>query len=237
MCKHNENNSCAKEKVKFMFGCLLFVVAVGGVWEILKTQAPLNSVVVVYSRNENVVVDNKRDVIEQTQNVVENEVLKNKDIVEKVVKQEQNENIKSALDDFLGQIKQIKNEIESIDNKEFVLDKIKIEEKKEDKVEEVPFKEGQIEVYDSEKGVVDVIIEENNNEAKKDEVKIEVIDDVKKEIKEEVVEIKNEENGESLKTEEKVVEVIENNEKNIDDKVGELENETVNMMENIIANQ
>ena len=107
MCKHNENNSCAKEKVKFMFGCLLFVVAVGGVWEILKTQAPLNSVVVVYSKNENVVVDNKRDVIEQTQNVVENEVLKNKDIVEKIVKQEQNENIKNALDDFLGQIKQI----------------------------------------------------------------------------------------------------------------------------------
>ena len=57
MCKHNENNSCAKEKVKFMFGCLLFVVAVGGVWEILKTQAPLNSVVVVYSKKENVVTN------------------------------------------------------------------------------------------------------------------------------------------------------------------------------------
>ena len=121
----------------------------------------------MYSKKENVVVDNNREVIEQTQNVVENEVLKNKDIVEKLVKQEQNENIKNALDDFLGQIKQIKNEIESIDNKEFVLDKIKIEEKKDDKVEEVSFIKGQIEVYDSEKGVVDVIIEENIMKLKK----------------------------------------------------------------------
>ena len=127
MCKHNENNGCAKEKVKFMFGCLLFVVAVGGVWEILKSQAPLDSVVVVYNVKKNV-----EYVVEVKDPKNHEEVVVNENVVEKVKKEVENKSLKNeqAMEEFLGYLKQIKSDVEGVSDKEFVLDKIKIDEKK-----------------------------------------------------------------------------------------------------------
>ncbi len=225
MCKHNENNSYAKEKVKFMFGCLLFVVAVGGVWEMLKSQAPLDSVVVVYNVKKNVeyVVEAKEPEKHEIVNIEENVVVEDKKEIEsKSLKNEQ------AIGEFLGYLKQIKSDVEGISDKEFVLDKIKIDEKKEEVVEDLSFKNGQIEVYDSDKGIVDVIVEEKIDEVKSEE---KINEELSVEVIKEVVE-----NHESLKNEEALKEVIDNKEENSADVVIDIENETVNLMENIITN-
>ena len=228
MCKHNENNSCAKEKVKFMFGCVLFIIAVGGVWEMLKSQAPLDSVVVVYNVKKNVenVVEAKEPEKHEIVNIEENVVVEDKKEIEsKILKNEQ------AIGEFLGYLKQIKSDVEGISDKEFVLDKIKIDEKKEEVVEDVSFKNGQIEVYDSDKGVVDVIVEEKIDEVDEGKSEEKINEEISVEVIEEVVE-----NHESLKNEEALKEVIDNKEENSADVVADIENETVNLMENIITN-
>lgn len=241
MCKHNENNGCAKEKVKFMFGCLLFVVAVGGVWEILKSQAPLDSVVVVYNVKKNIeyVVEVKDP--KNHEEVVVNENVEEKVVVEEVKKEIENKSLKNeqAMEEFLGYLKQIKSDVEGVSDKEFVLDKIKIDEKKEDVVNDVSFKNGQIEVYDSDKGIVDVIIEEKVDEVldviSEEKINEKVNEKVNEEISVEVVE-EVIENHESLNNDVVLEEVIENKEENSADVVVDIENETVNLMENIITN-
>ena len=238
MCKHNENNSCAKEKVKFMFGCLLFVVAVGGVWEILKSQAPLDSVVVVYNVKKNVeyVVEVKEP--KKHEEVVVNVNVEEKVVVEEVKKEIENKSLKNeqAMEEFLGYLKQIKSDVEGVSDKEFVLDKIKIDEKKEDAVNDVSFKNGQIEVYDSDKGIVDVIIEEKVDEVldviSEEKIKEEVNEEISVEVVEEVIE-----NHESLNNDVVLEEVIENKEENGAKDTVEVEGETVNLMESIITNQ
>ena len=238
MCKHNENNGCAKEKVKFMFGCLLFVVAVGGVWEILKSQAPLDSVVVVYNVKKNVeyVVEVKEP--EKHEEVVVNENVEEKVVVEEVKKEIENKSLKNeqAMEEFLGYLKQIKSNVEGVSDKEFVLDKIKIDEKKEDVVNDVSFKNGQIEVYDSDKGIVDVIIEEKVDEVldviSEEKINEKVNEEISVEVVEEVIE-----NHESLNNDVVLEEVIENKEENSAKDTVEEEGETVNLMESIITNQ
>ena len=233
MCKHNENNGCAKEKVKFMFGCLLFVVAVGGVWEMLKSQAPLDSVVVVYNVKKNVeyVVEAKEPEKHEIVNIEENVVVEDKKEIEnKSLKNEQ------AMEEFLGYLKQIKSDVEGVSDKEFVLDKIKIDEKKEDVVNDVSFKNGQIEVYDSDKGIVDVIIEEKVDEVldviSEEKINEKVNEEISVEVVEEVIE-----NHESLNNDVVLEEVIENKEENSAKDTVEEEGETVNLMESIITNQ
>ena len=250
MCRHNEENECAKEKVKFMFVCLLFVICVGGVWEMLKAQAPLDTVVVVYNRSE----INKQ--LEDNEKITKEDVVLEEKAVEAKVRETSYENVGV---EFLNYIEHVKAEVENVEPKVFVLDRIVVEKKEVEKNEEIPFKDGQIEVYDSEKGVVDVIVEEDNKvetaiteevnevenvEEKVEDVKInadievkENIEDVKSDDNVEIIEMPNVENHESLNMGKKAEEVLEKTEKNTNDKLVDLKNETVNMMESIIANQ
>ena len=248
MCGHNEENECAKEKVKFMFVFLLFVICVGGVWELLKAQAPLDTVVVVYNNKQ----------IEDNEKITKEDVVLEEKTVESEIKETSYENVGV---EFLNYIEQIKADVEDIEPKVFVLDRIVLEKKEVEKIEEMPFKDGQIEVYDSEKGVVDVIVEEKNNvetaiaeevsevesveeKEKVEDVKInadievkENIEDVKSDDNVEVIEMPNIENHESLNKGEDNIEVIEKTKKNAEGKLVDLKNDTVNMMESIIANQ
>ena len=103
-------------------------------------------------------------------------------------------------------------------------------------VNDVSFKNGQIEVYDSDKGIVDVIIEEKVDEVldviSEEKIKEEVNEEISVEVVEEVIE-----NHESLNNDVVLEEVIENKEENGAKDTVEVEGETVNLMENIRANQ
>ncbi|MBQ8750165.1 MAG: hypothetical protein IJZ30_00830 [Alphaproteobacteria bacterium] len=220
MCNDNNIEKIkAKESVKLLICVLIGIVIVGGVWEYKKAQAPLDNVLVVYHRGENVAkkIDEKKVEIKKVE-VMEN---KGEEKQEKVQVEDENKKIEvienkeadevkniDAVGDFLGVMKDVRENLAGLEKPVSVLDKIKQEEVKvEDKVAVNPFNDGEIEIYDSTKGVIDV-------------EKVEVIEEKK---------------DESLKKENIEVQVIENKDEKQEEVIKESNEGTINMMEAIVS--
>ncbi len=222
----NTNNDIeklkAKEKVKVLTLLLVFLVLLGGIWEYQNSYLPLDNMIVVY-KPYNKEVANKQDV------EVKDEVTKANvgyEIEDKTIKVEEVDNSK-ALEEFLGYMDEVKNNLQEIEKPVLILDKIVQEpEVKIEKKEVNPFEEGKLEIYDSEKGIVKVEDVKKVEEPKLDEKKV---DEIKKE---EVVETKNDE---SLNIKEIEEQVFENKEEINNGNVEISSDGTIDMMKNIVA--
>lgn len=235
----------AKEQVRVFALVVVFLFALGGVWEFKNSQMPLDDLlVVVRGEMENDKVLNNDDVV-----AIKNEVKKeNEEVViaekndnkiekveevshtdVKVEKESQSEMMDNKIesgvisgeeslkliDDYWNYFKDINAKVESVELNNR-LDKIEAREIVVEKISENPFKEGVIEIYDANKGVVDV---EKVNEEKESVKK----ESTEKEVKEE-----------SFLKDEKKVEVIENKEEIVNDVEVVDENGAIDMMKNII---
>ena len=235
----------AKEQVRVFALVVVFLFALGGVWEFKNSQMPLDDLlVVVRGEMENDKVLNNDDVV-----AIKNEVKKeNEEVViaekndnkiekveevshtdVKVEKESQSEMMDNKIesgvisgeeslkliDDYWNYFKDINAKVESVELNNR-LDKIEAREIVVEKISENPFKEGVIEIYDANKGVVDV---EKVNEEKESVKK----ESTEKEVKEE-----------SFLKDEKKVEVIENKEEIVKDVEVVDENGAIDMMKNII---
>lgn len=222
----NTNNDIeklkAKEKVKVLTLLLVFLVLLGGIWEYQNSYLPLDNMIVVY-KPYNKEVANKQDV------EVKDEVTKanvGDEFEDKTIKVEEVDNSK-ALEEFLGYMDEVKNNLQEIEKPVLILDKIVQEpEVKIEKKEVNPFEEGKLEIYDSEKGIVKVEDVKKVEEPKLDEKKV---DEIKKE---EVVETKNDE---SLNIKEIEEQVFENKEEINNGNVEISSDGTIDMMKNIVA--
>ena len=231
----------AKEQVRVFALVVVFLFALGGVWEFKNSQMPLDDLlVVVRGEMENDKVLNNDDVV-----AIKNEVKKeNEEVViaekndnkiekveevshtdVKVEKESQSEMMDNKIesgvisgeeslkliDDYWNYFKDINAKVESVELNNR-LDKIEAREIVVEKISENPFKEGVIEIYDANKGVVDV---EKVNEEKESVKK----ESTEKEVKEE-----------SFLKDEKKVEVIENKEEIVNDVEVVDENGAIDMM-------
>ena len=238
MCNDNDIVKIkAKESVKLLTFLLIMIVVVGGVWEYEKAQAPLDNILVVYHRGEG--VGKKIDNVVKTMKV-ENEGKKEIKAIEVADsvnasedKVEENKNDvanKNAINEFLGTMDEVKNNLSKLEKPVLIFDKIvQVERVEEKKAVVNPFKDGEIEIFDSKKGVVEVEKVEVVDEKKDEKVKIE------NEVENEKIEIKNEMKDESLKDEVVDGQLIENKDEKVEVNENKNDNEAINMMEGIIS--
>lgn len=212
----NTNNDIekikAKEKVKVLTLLLVFFVLLGGIWEYQNSYLPLDNIVVVYKPVSKEPINKKEGELKDDITVINEE---NK-IEDKAVKVEEVDNSK-ALEEFLGYMDEVKNNLQEVEKPVMVLDKIIQEpEIKEEKMEVNPFEDGKLEIYDSEKGIVKVEEVKKVEEIKKEDVKEDKID-------------------ESLNIKEIEEQVFESKKENIDGNISDSVDGTIDMMKNIVG--
>ena len=218
----NTNNDIekikAKEKVKVLTLLLVFFVLLGGIWEYQNSYLPLDNIVVVYKPVSKEAINNEEGELKEKTEVIKEE---NK-IEDKAEKVEVIDNSK-AMEEFLGYMDEVKNNLQEIEKPVMVLDKIIQEpEIKEEKKEVNPFEDGKLEIYDSEKGIVKVEEVKKVEEIKKEEKKVE---EIKKEDK----------IDESLNIKEIEEQVFESKGENIDGNIIDSVDGTIDMMKNIVG--
>ena len=218
----NTNNDIekikAKEKVKVLTLLLVFFVLLGGIWEYQNSYLPLDNIVVVYKPVSKEAINNEEGELKEKTEVIKEE---NK-IEDKAEKVEVIDNSK-AMEEFLGYMDEVKNNLQEIEKPVMVLDKIIQEpEIKEEKKEVNPFEDGKLEIYDSEKGIVKVEEVKKVEEIKKEEKKVE---EIKKEDK----------IDESLNIKEIEEQVFESKGENIDGNISDSVDGTIDMMKNIVG--
>ncbi|MBE6462434.1 MAG: hypothetical protein E7005_01595 [Alphaproteobacteria bacterium] len=222
----NTNNDIekikAKEKVKVLTLLLVFFVLLGGIWEYQNSYLPLDNIVVVYKPVSKDAINKEEGELKEKTEVIKEEN-KIKDKSEKV---EEIDNSK-AMEEFLGYMDEVKNNLQEIEKPVMVLDKIIQEpEIKEEKKEVNPFEDGKLEIYDSEKGIVKVEEVKKVEEIKKEEKKVE---EIKKE------DVKEDKIDESLNIKEIEEQVFESKEENIDGNISDSVDGTIDMMKNIVG--
>ena len=164
----------AKSKLMLWFTLWICVVLVGGAWEYLHQTQPLDQTTLIFKpgngeeENINQAIVEKNIAQNDVQTVEKNEPQKegNEAVKEEPAAiegnslQEEPEAEFEALQEFLGYMQELQQQLEDVHQHVFVLDRIKQEEiapKEEKPQQAVVFDENKIEVYDSEKGVVGVI--------------------------------------------------------------------------------
>ena len=162
----------ALSRVKLLAIVLFLLVLIGAYIEWQKKNKPLAEAIVIYKITEKKVDEIKSgtEVIEEKQIAPKDEVVVKENIEKENVSDDQNVEVKNnnIVAEFVAEIDEINQKLDDVKKPESALDKIiPLEVKKEEKKEQVIFKDGEIEVFDDKNGVVKVEsipVVENNDE-------------------------------------------------------------------------
>ena len=162
----------AKDKVRFLMVLLVSGSILGGIYEYHMAEFPLDEVNVIYVAPEMTAKNDAKnsEAEAQTKSVNNEETAKAEDkekseVVLKAQETQKNTEVTDhpqALNEFLGEMREIRARVDDIKVGGTILERLKQPESSVNTAEtsnKQPFEEGKIEIYDSEKGVVEVIEE------------------------------------------------------------------------------